>query len=110
MFYQILAYTICGKIEKSLTKAIDLETVTDNPPIRTYVNKIQSRITFKIKRGYYLKLLTSKTLKLLGITKNKKIRMKRVTMCLILELLKEHPLKYREQLLSTRFESFVYIA
>ena len=32
------------------------ETVTDNPPIRIYVNKIENRITFKIKSGYYLEL------------------------------------------------------
>ena len=24
---------------------------TDNPPIRIYVNKIENRITFRIKRG-----------------------------------------------------------
>ena len=30
----------------------------DNPPIRIYVNKIQNRIMFKIKNGYYLELLT----------------------------------------------------
>ena len=30
----------------------------DNPSIRIYVNKIENRITFKIKNGYYLELLT----------------------------------------------------
>ena len=30
------------------------ETVTDNPSIMIYVNKIENRITFKIKLGYYL--------------------------------------------------------
>ena len=29
---------------------------TDNPSIRIYVNKIENRITFKIKTGYYLEL------------------------------------------------------
>ena len=43
----------------------------DYPSIRTYVNKIETKITFKIKRGYYLELLTSETMKLLGSTKNK---------------------------------------
>ena len=42
--------------------------MTDNPPIRTYVNKIENKITFKIKIGYFLKLLTNK---LLGSIKNK---------------------------------------
>ena len=46
-------------------------TLTDNPPIRTYVNKIENRITFKIKAGYYLELLTLLTMKLLGSTKSK---------------------------------------
>ena len=46
------------------------ETVTDNPSIRIYVNKIEKRITFKIKTGYYLELLTPKTMKLLRSTKS----------------------------------------
>ena len=33
----------------------------DNPSIRIYVNKIENRITFKIKNGYYLELLTPET-------------------------------------------------
>ena len=36
-----------------------------------YVNKIENRITFKIKTGYYLQLLTPETMKLLGSTKSK---------------------------------------
>ena len=32
------------------------ETVTDNPPIRIYVNKIENRIIFRTKAGCYLKL------------------------------------------------------
>ena len=43
----------------------------DNPPIRIYVNRIENRITFKIKSGYYLELLTPETMKLLGITVSK---------------------------------------
>ena len=45
--------------------------VTDHPSIRIYINKIENRITFKIKTGYYLKLLTSETMKLLESTKSK---------------------------------------
>ena len=44
----------------------------DNPSIKIYVNKIENRITFKIKNGYYLELLTSETMKLLGSTESKK--------------------------------------
>ena len=52
------------------------ETVTDNPSIMIYVNKIENRITFKIKTGYYLELLMPETMKLLEsaickITKDK---------------------------------------
>ena len=36
-----------------------------------YVNKIENRITFKIKTGYYLELLTPETMKVLGSTKGK---------------------------------------
>ena len=47
------------------------ETVTDSPSIKIYTNKIENRITVKIKTGYYLKLLTPKTMKLFGSTKSK---------------------------------------
>ena len=43
----------------------------DNPSIRMYINKIENRITFKIKSGYYLELLTPDTMKLLGRTESK---------------------------------------
>ena len=48
-----------------------LKDNTDNPSIRLYRNKIQNRVTFKIKTGYYLELLTPETMKLLGSTENK---------------------------------------
>ena len=35
----------------------------DNSSIRIYVNKIENRITFKIKTRYYIELLTPKTMK-----------------------------------------------
>ena len=44
---------------------------TDKLSIQIYVNKIENRITFKIKNGYSLELLTQETMKLLGSTKNK---------------------------------------
>ena len=31
---------------------------TSNPSIKIYINKIENRITFKTKTGYYLELLT----------------------------------------------------
>ena len=44
------------------------ETLTENPPIQIYPNKIKNRIVFKIKTGYKLELLTPETMKLLGST------------------------------------------
>ena len=43
----------------------------DSPSIRIYVNKIENRITFKIKNGYYLERLTPETMKLLRSTESK---------------------------------------
>ena len=43
----------------------------DKPPIQIYVNKIENRITFKIKNGYCLELLSKETIKLLQSTENK---------------------------------------
>ena len=41
------------------------------PSIQIYINKIENRITFKIKNGYSLEILTKERMKLLGSTKNK---------------------------------------
>ena len=43
----------------------------NNPSIKIYISKIENRITFKINTGYYLELLTSETMKLLGSFQNK---------------------------------------
>ena len=45
------------------------ETLTENPPIQIYPNKIKNRIVFKIKTGYKLELLTPETMRLLERTK-----------------------------------------
>ena len=47
------------------------ETSTDNPPIKIYVNKIEKRITNKIKTGYCLKHFTPETMKLLKTIRSK---------------------------------------
>ena len=87
---QILAYTIHRKILKCDTKAInvtyqlelpdgsysvsDIKIIlrisqkiwrsADEPPIRIDVNKVENRIKFKIKTGYYLELLLPEVTKL----------------------------------------------
>ena len=45
------------------------ETLTENPPVQIYPNKIKNRIVFKIKTGCKLELLSPETMKLLGSTK-----------------------------------------
>ena len=45
------------------------ETLTENPPIQIYPNKIKNRIVFKIKAGYKLELLASEMMVLLGSAK-----------------------------------------
>ena len=42
-----------------------------NLPITVYVNEMKNRITFKIKTGYFLELLTPEIKKLFGSAKNK---------------------------------------
>ena len=44
---------------------------TDKPSVQTYVNKIENRITFKIKNWHSLEILISETIKFLGSTENK---------------------------------------
>ena len=44
---------------------------TDKPSIQIYVNKIENRITFKLKNGYSLELLTKEKMKSIGSTENK---------------------------------------
>ena len=44
---------------------------TVKPSIRIYIRKIENRITFEIKTGYCIELLTPETMKLLGSTKRK---------------------------------------
>ena len=44
---------------------------TVNPSLKIYTNIKENRITFKIKTVYYLELLTSETMKLLGKAKSK---------------------------------------
>ena len=52
------------------------ETLSENPSIQIYQNKIKNRIIFKIKNGYKLELLTPETMKLLGNTKKLLIKIK----------------------------------
>ena len=46
------------------------ETLTTNPPIHVYINRINNRLVFKIKDGYKVELQTLETMKLFGSIKN----------------------------------------
>ena len=52
-------------------------TLTENPPVKIYLNQIKNRTVFIIKTGYKLELLTPETMKLLGSTKKKKKKKKK---------------------------------
>ena len=58
--------------------------MTDNTPVRIGVNKIENRVTFKIKTGYYLELLTLKTMKLLRSARSKLTKDEILVQCNIL--------------------------
>ena len=58
----------------------------DNPLVKIYVNKIENRITFRIKNGYSLELLTPETMKLLGSAENKISKVKNGKNVLHLEI------------------------
>ena len=49
----------------------DTDTNTNKPSVQIYVNKIENRVTFRIKNEHTLELLTPETMKLLGSTENK---------------------------------------
>ena len=59
------------------------DTVADNSSIKIYLNKIENRITFKIKAWYYLELLTPETMSLLGNTKSIITKDETVKVCLV---------------------------
>ena len=52
------------------------ETITGNPPVQIYVNKIKNRVGFKVKTGYKLELLTEETMQLFGSSKKSLIKTK----------------------------------
>ena len=58
----------------------------DKLSVKIYINKIENRVTFTIKNGYSLELLTPETMKLLGSAKNKITRDKNDENVLHLEI------------------------
>ena len=66
-----IQYQIFKNILSIFLKNIVKVLMTPPPPIEIFVSKTENRITFKIKNGYYLELLTPETMKLLGSTESK---------------------------------------
>ena len=62
----------------------------DKLSVKIYVEKIENRITFKIKNGFSLELLTPETMKLLGSTENKITKDKNVPHLKITEVVLIH--------------------
>ena len=61
---------------------------TVNPLIKIYITKIENRITFEIKTGYYLEFLTPETMILFGSTRIKVAKNEMVEIFVIKKLLK----------------------
>ena len=45
--------------------------MTDNPPIKIYVNQLGNRIAFRIKAGYHLERLIPETMRLIRSNESK---------------------------------------
>ena len=68
--FNYLMVHILYQIFKTILSILSKNAFTDNPLIKIYINKIENRITFKIKKGNYPQLLMPQTMKLLESTKN----------------------------------------
>ena len=72
----LIRYLIFKIISNSLKKRGEKINKDNKPSVKIYINKIENRITFKIKNGCSLELLTKETMKLLGSTENKITKVK----------------------------------
>ena len=69
--FSYLVDHILYQIFKIILNILKKHGETVNPSIKIYIKKTKNRTTFKIKTGYYLELLASETIILLGNTKSK---------------------------------------
>ena len=68
----------------------DKDNDKNKPSVKIYINRVEMRITFKIKDGHSLELLTKEIMKLLGSTKNKVTKDKNVPHLEITEIVLVH--------------------
>ena len=80
----------------------------DKPSVQIYVNKVENRITFNIKDGYSLELLTPETMILLGSTENKITKDKNGENLPHLEITEVVLVHCNIVRLSTRFKSLIH--
>ena len=66
LLHQILKLILNISLKKHGEKISD-----NNISTKIYVNKIENRISFEVKTGHYLELLTPETMELLPSTENK---------------------------------------
>ena len=59
------------KINNNNNDNNDKDNDKNKPSVKIYINRVENRITFEIKNGYSLELLTKETMKLPGSTNNK---------------------------------------
>ena len=52
-----------------LSTSFKISKKTDNHLVRAYLNRLENRVTFKIKTGYYFEFLMLVTMKLLASAK-----------------------------------------
>ena len=53
-----------------MSTSLENKTLSFDPPIEVYINRINNRLALKIKDGYKLELEKSETIKLFGSKKN----------------------------------------
>ena len=80
----------------------------DSASIWIYVNKIENRITIKIKTGNHLELLTPETMELLGSIENKITNCENVPHLKFTEVILAHCNIVNNDYVQDRFKSFIY--
>ena len=75
-FYYLMDYILFVILTITLSVSLKRhESLTDNPPIQIYVNKIENEIKFKIKSDYF-ELLTPETKYYLEALRKRKLKIK----------------------------------
>ena len=74
------------------------------------MNKIESRITFKIQNGHYLEILTPETMNLFGSTESKITKSKNAENLAHLEVVELVLMHYNLINNDSRFKNIIYIS